>query len=62
MTEHVKFLFYVFKGIIQLEKELANLGGACAAALMKKDLALPVGMCPSKGADSPLFVEFIMQL
>ncbi|XP_063160584.1 E3 ubiquitin-protein ligase MYCBP2 isoform X9 [Candoia aspera] len=31
------------EGIIQLEKELANLGGACAAALMKKDLALPVG-------------------
>ncbi|XP_061486043.1 E3 ubiquitin-protein ligase MYCBP2 isoform X22 [Rhineura floridana] len=31
------------EGIIQLEKELANLGGACAAALMKKDLALPIG-------------------
>lgn len=31
------------KGIIQLEKELANLGGSCAAALMKKDLALPIG-------------------
>ncbi|XP_031752929.1 E3 ubiquitin-protein ligase MYCBP2 isoform X3 [Xenopus tropicalis] len=31
------------EGIIQLEKELANLGGTCAAALMKKDLALPVG-------------------
>ncbi|XP_053867673.1 E3 ubiquitin-protein ligase MYCBP2 isoform X13 [Malaclemys terrapin pileata] len=30
------------EGIIQLEKELANLGGACAAALMKKDLALPI--------------------
>ncbi|XP_063248335.1 E3 ubiquitin-protein ligase MYCBP2 isoform X13 [Prinia subflava] len=30
------------EGIIQLEKELANLGGSCAAALMKKDLALPV--------------------
>ncbi|XP_067419374.1 E3 ubiquitin-protein ligase MYCBP2 isoform X7 [Emydura macquarii macquarii] len=30
------------EGIIQLEKELANLGGACAAALMKKDLALLV--------------------
>ncbi|KAG8137644.1 hypothetical protein E2320_004879 [Naja naja] len=30
-------------GIVQLEKELANLGGACAAALMKKDLALPIG-------------------
>ncbi|EDL00496.1 pam, highwire, rpm 1, isoform CRA_a [Mus musculus] len=31
------------EGVIQLEKELANLGGVCAAALMKKDLALPVG-------------------
>ncbi|XP_069061337.1 E3 ubiquitin-protein ligase MYCBP2 isoform X2 [Pleurodeles waltl] len=31
------------EGIIQLEKELANLGGVCAAALMKKDLALPIG-------------------
>ncbi|XP_077200061.1 E3 ubiquitin-protein ligase MYCBP2 isoform X16 [Paroedura picta] len=31
------------EGVIQLEKELANLGGACAAALMKKDLALPIG-------------------
>ncbi|XP_075447064.1 E3 ubiquitin-protein ligase MYCBP2 isoform X9 [Ascaphus truei] len=31
------------EGIIQLEKELANLGGMCAAALMKKDLALPIG-------------------
>ncbi|XP_039221567.1 E3 ubiquitin-protein ligase MYCBP2 isoform X6 [Crotalus tigris] len=31
------------EGIVQLEKELANLGGACAAALMKKDLALPIG-------------------
>ncbi|XP_074845195.1 E3 ubiquitin-protein ligase MYCBP2 isoform X7 [Carettochelys insculpta] len=30
------------EGIIQLEKELANLGGICAAALMKKDLALPI--------------------
>ncbi|XP_056347394.1 E3 ubiquitin-protein ligase MYCBP2 isoform X17 [Oenanthe melanoleuca] len=30
------------EGIIQLEKELANLGGSCAAALMKKDLALPI--------------------
>lgn len=26
-----------------MEKELANLGGVCAAALMKKDLALPIG-------------------
>lgn len=26
-----------------MEKELANLGGSCAAALMKKDLALPIG-------------------
>ncbi|KAG8452232.1 hypothetical protein GDO86_004144 [Hymenochirus boettgeri] len=31
------------EGIIQLEKEMANLGGMCAAALMKKDLALPIG-------------------
>ncbi|KAM8976197.1 E3 ubiquitin-protein ligase MYCBP2 isoform 3-T3 [Pelodytes ibericus] len=31
------------EGIIQLEKELANLGSVCAAALMKKDLALPIG-------------------
>ncbi|CAJ0929131.1 unnamed protein product [Ranitomeya imitator] len=30
------------EGIILLEKELANLGGICAAALMKKDLALPI--------------------
>jgi hypothetical protein len=36
--------FYaILQGVIQLEKELANLGGVCAAALMKKDLALPVG-------------------
>ncbi|TRY68163.1 hypothetical protein DNTS_006161 [Danionella cerebrum] len=33
----------VDEGIIQLEKELAYLGSVCAAALMKKDLALPVG-------------------
>lgn len=26
-----------------LEKELAYLGSVCAAALMKKDLALPIG-------------------
>jgi len=32
-----------FQGIIQLEKELAYLGSMCAAALMKKDLALPIG-------------------
>lgn len=32
-----------FQGIIQLEKELAYLGSVCAAALMKKDLALPIG-------------------
>uniref|UniRef100_A0A8C2GPI5 E3 ubiquitin-protein ligase MYCBP2 n=1 Tax=Cyprinus carpio TaxID=7962 RepID=A0A8C2GPI5_CYPCA len=31
------------EGIIQLEKELAYLGSVCAAALMKKDLALPIG-------------------
>ncbi|XP_030886587.1 E3 ubiquitin-protein ligase MYCBP2 [Leptonychotes weddellii] len=31
------------EGVIQLEKELANLGGVCASALMKKDLALPIG-------------------
>ncbi|XP_035248710.1 E3 ubiquitin-protein ligase MYCBP2 isoform X4 [Anguilla anguilla] len=31
------------EGIIQLEKELAYLGSLCAAALMKKDLALPIG-------------------
>ncbi|XP_059502486.1 E3 ubiquitin-protein ligase MYCBP2 isoform X5 [Stegostoma tigrinum] len=31
------------EGIIQLEKELAYLGSICAASLMKKDLALPVG-------------------
>jgi len=33
----------LFQGIIQLEKELAFLGSMCAAALMKKDLALPIG-------------------
>nr|XP_055071383.1 E3 ubiquitin-protein ligase MYCBP2 isoform X5 [Misgurnus anguillicaudatus] len=33
----------VDEGIIQLEKELAYLGSVCAAALMKKDLALPIG-------------------
>lgn len=33
----------ILQGVIQLEKELANLGGVCAAALMKKDLALPIG-------------------
>uniref|UniRef100_A0A4W5M9H3 RCR-type E3 ubiquitin transferase n=1 Tax=Hucho hucho TaxID=62062 RepID=A0A4W5M9H3_9TELE len=31
------------EGIIQLEKELAYLGSVCAAALMKKDLALLIG-------------------
>uniref|UniRef100_A0A4W4EZU2 E3 ubiquitin-protein ligase MYCBP2 n=1 Tax=Electrophorus electricus TaxID=8005 RepID=A0A4W4EZU2_ELEEL len=31
------------EGIIQLEKELAYLGSVCAAALMKKELALPIG-------------------
>ncbi|XP_015219296.2 E3 ubiquitin-protein ligase MYCBP2 isoform X16 [Lepisosteus oculatus] len=31
------------EGTIQLEKELAYLGSVCAAALMKKDLALPIG-------------------
>ncbi|XP_023654220.2 E3 ubiquitin-protein ligase MYCBP2 isoform X4 [Paramormyrops kingsleyae] len=31
------------EGIVQLEKELAFLGSLCAAALMKKDLALPIG-------------------
>ncbi|XP_062389671.1 E3 ubiquitin-protein ligase MYCBP2 isoform X1 [Sardina pilchardus] len=31
------------EGIIQLEKELAYLGSVCAAALMKKDLALSTG-------------------
>lgn len=34
----------MFQGTIQLEKELAYLGSVCAAALMKKDLALPIGM------------------
>lgn len=42
-TTFVYFFFFILKGIIQLEKELANLGGSCAAALMKKDLALPIG-------------------
>ena len=32
-----------YQGIIQLEKELAYLGSVCAAALMKKDLALSTG-------------------
>lgn len=32
-----------FQGLIMLEKELAYLGSVCAAALMKKDLALPIG-------------------
>ncbi|XP_043928839.1 E3 ubiquitin-protein ligase MYCBP2 [Protopterus annectens] len=31
------------EGIVQLEKELSYLGGVCASALMKKDLALPSG-------------------
>ncbi|XP_060681897.1 E3 ubiquitin-protein ligase MYCBP2 isoform X6 [Hemiscyllium ocellatum] len=31
------------EGILQLEKELAYLGSMCAASLMKKELALPVG-------------------
>lgn len=35
--------FWTFQGTIQLEKELAYLGSVCAAALMKKDLALPIG-------------------
>lgn len=37
------------QGIIQLEKELAFLGSVCAAALMKKDLALPIGRMFSNG-------------
>lgn len=32
------------QGLIMLEKELAYLGSVCAAALMKKDLALPIGI------------------
>lgn len=36
-------IYAILQGVIQLEKELANLGGVCAAALMKKDLALPIG-------------------
>lgn len=35
---------WAFQGLIMLEKELAYLGSVCAAALMKKDLALPIGM------------------
>lgn len=35
---------WTFQATIQLEKELAYLGSVCAAALMKKDLALPIGM------------------
>lgn len=35
---------WTFQGTILLEKELAYLGSVCAAALMKKDLALPIGM------------------
>uniref|UniRef100_A0A8C9U137 RCR-type E3 ubiquitin transferase n=1 Tax=Scleropages formosus TaxID=113540 RepID=A0A8C9U137_SCLFO len=31
------------EGVVHLEKELAYLGSVCAAALMKKDLALPTG-------------------
>ncbi|XP_062904556.1 E3 ubiquitin-protein ligase MYCBP2 isoform X16 [Mobula hypostoma] len=31
------------EGILQLEKELAYLGSMCAASLMRKDLALPIG-------------------
>lgn len=34
---------FFFQGLIMLEKELAYLGSVCAAALMKKDLALPIG-------------------
>lgn len=41
-------MFCKFQGIIQLEKELAYLGSVCAAALMKKDLALPIGTEKSK--------------
>ena len=37
-----QIFFSILQGVIQLEKELANLGGVCAAALMKKDLALPI--------------------
>lgn len=37
-------LLWAFQGLIMLEKELAYLGSMCAAALMKKDLALPIGM------------------
>lgn len=36
-------LLTFFQGLIMLEKELAYLGSVCAAALMKKDLALPIG-------------------
>lgn len=29
------------EGLARLEKEVASLGGMCAAALMKKDIVLP---------------------
>lgn len=44
MQKKQKQMLNPFQGLIMLEKELAYLGSVCAAALMKKDLALPIGM------------------
>ena len=32
---------YIIQGLAQLEREIAYLGGMCAASLMKKDIQLP---------------------
>lgn len=40
---HSLYAVMTFQGLIHLEKELADLGGICAASLMRKDMVLPIG-------------------
>lgn len=40
---HSLYTVMMFQGLVHLEKELAGLGGICAASLMRKDMVLPIG-------------------
>lgn len=40
---HSLYTVMTFQGLVHLEKELAGLGGICAASLMRKDMVLPIG-------------------
>jgi len=42
----------IFQALVHLEKELAGLGGICAASLMRKDMLLPIGEFVSKMDDN----------